>query len=165
MHPDKTAEAGIEAVYRRYFPAIREKCRRMLGGSQEAEDLAQETFARLWAARLIDRPTAQVVAWIYRTSTRLAVDRLRARRSAAPLEAAPEAPGPSLESQISTRQVLAMIARRVPRAELELAVLSRLDGLDQRECAELTGVSERTVRRLMARFETRLARLEKEMER
>src|SRR5438477_9501783 len=98
MERDRGADAGVDAVYRRYFPSIREKCKRMLGDSEESRDVAQETFARLWAAQLPLREPNQVVAWIYRTSTRLAIDRLRARRSERGIEDALELPGRSLEN-------------------------------------------------------------------
>src|SRR5207302_10717908 len=42
----------VEAAYRRYFVLIREKCRRMLADFAEADDVAQETFVRLWRADL-----------------------------------------------------------------------------------------------------------------
>jgi len=49
-HGDPMAETqdSIEHTYRRYFALIRGKCTRVLGDTSEAEDVAQETFTRLW---------------------------------------------------------------------------------------------------------------------
>jgi RNA polymerase sigma-70 factor (ECF subfamily) len=55
--------------------------------------------------------------------------------------------------------VLRQVAARVPAEELECALLDRLDGLTQVESAEVLGVSERTVRRMLTRFDERLASL------
>src|SRR2546428_13546249 len=51
----------------------------MLSDLAEADDAAQETFVRLWRARLRDSDPRRLTAWIYRTSTRIAIDRLRKR--------------------------------------------------------------------------------------
>src|SRR6476660_9181118 len=70
-------EDQVKEAYRRYFPMIVRKSGRMLRGSSEAQDLAQETFLRLWKSRLDLRDAAATTAWLYRTCTRLALDRLR----------------------------------------------------------------------------------------
>src|SRR5438046_3042665 len=77
--PRSMAELSIDDAYRRYFALIRAKCQRMLAASGEAEELAQETFVRFWreAGRLDERAA---LGWMYKTATRLAIDRLRARK-------------------------------------------------------------------------------------
>lgn len=74
-------QRSVEQMYRTYFATIHAKCTRMLGDTHEAEDVAQETFVRLWrdSAALDDDPY-RVSGWIYRTATRLAIDQLRGRR-------------------------------------------------------------------------------------
>lgn len=67
----------VESTYQRYYPVIWAKCRRMLRDPAEAQDLAQETFARLWASRDSLHDSEAALGWVYRTATRLAVDRLR----------------------------------------------------------------------------------------
>ena len=47
--------------------------------------------------------------------------------------------------------------RRFPPEEVEAAILSRVDGLNHQEIGEVLGISERTVRRLLARIDARLA--------
>ena len=138
----------------------------MLKDSEEAQDVAQETFIRLWRAGMAEAPAAQAVAWMYRTSTRLAIDRLRGDkvRTAGPVAGGEEpSANPSAEVAIHTRQLLELLAREIPPAELELAILDRLDGLTQRESAEVLGVSERTVRRGLLALDERLARLRNEL--
>jgi RNA polymerase sigma-70 factor, ECF subfamily len=161
-------EVQLEAAYRRYFPMILEKCRRMLGDVQSAEDVAQETFIRFWKASASGDEPQVALAWIYRTSTRLAIDRMRQVRSQSQAAGAralawEEAHAP-LDSAVELRQTLAALAQQVPKDELEVALLSRIDRLTHPELAEVAGVSERTVRRLLARFEVRLQQLKERRE-
>src|SRR5258705_2951438 len=72
-------DASFEGCYRRVFPLVLAKCRRMLKGDSDAHDVAQEVFVRLWRHReLVQDPTA-LTAWLYRTSTHLVIDRARQR--------------------------------------------------------------------------------------
>jgi RNA polymerase sigma-70 factor (ECF subfamily) len=154
-------QSDIEATYRRYFPLLREKCRRMCGDFEEAQDVAQETFIRFWESRVAQEHPDRIVGWLYRTSMRLTIDRLR-RRRAAPPSSAP-GPVPSGEEALQMRQLLAVLARSVPVDELEVAVLDRIDGLTQAQSAQICGISDRTVRRLLARFDERFQALRKEL--
>jgi RNA polymerase sigma-70 factor (ECF subfamily) len=155
----------LEATYQRYFPIIRDKCRRMLSTHEDAQDVAQETFIRLWKARLGGADPSVVTAWVFRTSTRLAIDHLRRRRreNGGPRpqddDRAPESIASDLETSLVARQELERIAELVPRRELEMAILSRVDGLVQTEIAEVLETSERTVRRVLSSFDARLAAL------
>lgn len=131
----------------------------MLGDTHEAEDVAQDTFIRLWRSAVAGSDARQVSAWIYRTATRLAVDHLRARRRHSP-EAPPDGVDhQSPESLILARRALGRVALELSSEELEVAILSRLDGLTQRELAEVLDKSERTVRRILARVDDRLDEL------
>ncbi len=151
----------VEHAYRRYFPVIREKCARMLRDPAEAQDVAQETFTRLWSDRARLRDADAIASWIYRTSTRLAVDRYRRTSRIGELPAADDVATsePDAAQQLETRRTLARIAEHVPADELEVAILSRIDGLSQDEIARVLGCSDRTVRRLVQKLESRLSRL------
>ncbi len=150
----------METAYRRFFPIIREKCARMLGDGDEAQDVAQETFVRLWKSAVAEQDPRQVTAWIYRTSTNLAVDLIRRRRFV--VEAPLERQAQGLEELVQARQELARIAGGVPADELAIAILHRIDGLGQEEVAKVADVSDRTVRRVLKRFDERLALLRAE---
>jgi RNA polymerase sigma-70 factor (ECF subfamily) len=154
-------DVDVEELYRRYFPIIREKCARMLRDPAEAQDVAQETFTRLWSERARLRDDAGVASWIYRTSTRLAIDRRRraARDGDAPPDDDLVTDGVDAAERLASRQLLARLAARVPDDELEVGVLSRVDGLTHGEIAGVVGRSDRTVRRLLDRLEARLAHL------
>jgi DNA-directed RNA polymerase specialized sigma24 family protein len=60
---------------------------------------------------------------------------------------------------LAARQALSAIVSAATPGELEVAILCRIDGLTQIEAAEVCEISERTVRRLLASLDRRLARL------
>lgn len=159
----------LSAAYARLLPPLRAKCRRLLGHSPAAEDVVQEAFLRFLeqggGGRALDVRIA--MAWLYRTSTRLAIDVLRARRrteaAAADAEALPC--GADLQASIAARSTIVALASSATQDELEAAVLCRVDGLPHPEAAAVLGVSERTVRRMLDRFDERTKRLREEIER
>jgi RNA polymerase sigma-70 factor (ECF subfamily) len=162
-----TESLDFPRTYARLLPPIRAKCRRLLGHSAAAEDVAQEVFLRFWQwgeEQGIPTDVRVVMAWLYRTSTRLAIDALRARRrtgdTEVPAEALPCAI--DLDSHLVARRAVAWLASSVPEEELAAAVLCRVDGVTQPEAATVLGVSERTVRRLLERFDERIEGLRKE---
>jgi RNA polymerase sigma-70 factor (ECF subfamily) len=156
--------ATVDAVYQRFFPVIREKCRSMLRDSDDAQDVAQETFVRLWQSRLDLEDPKRVAAWVYRTATHLAVDRIRRNARGAEVRGVEaDAPAPAGDARVHTRQLLERLAGKIPADELELAFLDRVDGLTQPESAQVLGVSERTVRRMLVRLDERLSAFKAEV--
>ncbi|MBI5067158.1 MAG: RNA polymerase sigma factor [Deltaproteobacteria bacterium] len=157
----------LERFFRENFAVIRAKCARILGASEEAADVAQEAFVKLWESGATLSGPAARAAWIYRTCTRLAIDRLRRRRLGIETSAGEEDGGAvhaaaglaPADELVSARQQLAALAAQATRPELEVAILCRVDGLTQSEAADVAGLSERTVRRLLDRFDARAAAL------
>jgi len=160
-------DPDLRALYDRYFGILRQKCLRMLPDAGEAEDVAQETFIRLWGSRARFSRPEQVVAWLYRTGTRLAVDRLRRQRvraaasEAQPVVAAGFTGSPEFEAHY--RAAWARLSRRLSADELELALLVHVDRMSQPEIAEVMDSSERTIRRRLAKLSARLQRLREEL--
>jgi RNA polymerase sigma-70 factor (ECF subfamily) len=139
----------------------------MLGDGQAAEDVAQEAFVRLIQSQnefAADVDERALVAWVYRTTTRLALDALRERKrragAADDVDALPC--GVGMDMAIEAKRAIASLSDQTPREELEAAVFCRVDGLSQPEVAALLGVSERTVRRLLDRFDDRTRALREE---
>jgi RNA polymerase sigma-70 factor (ECF subfamily) len=164
--------SALPQHYRRLLAPIRAKCRRILGDPSAAEDAAQETFLRLcrsgpsFSADPQPDDARTMVAWLYRTCTRVAIDVLRDRRRSASLASGSWDPlsGCRVDGAqaLEARSMLARIAASLPDDEIEIALLCRVDGLTHPEAAEVMGISERTVRRLLDRFDERVAEMRKE---
>ncbi len=153
-----TTPADFPEAYRRFLPPIRAKCWRILGRTAAADDVAQEAFVRLWQSgpRLDGQTdTRTIMAWLYLTSTRLALDALRERRrpTVALVDVEPVSCASSPDAVVAARSSILELVGRVPADEIEAALLARVDGLSHPEVAAVLGVSERTVRRLLERFD------------
>jgi RNA polymerase sigma-70 factor (ECF subfamily) len=162
--------SAFSDAYERFAAPVRAKCRRMLGDGAAAEDVTQEVFLRLWkngpAVGAGAENARTVMAWLYRTGTRLAIDVLRERRRVEQrrdgvAESVPCAV--HVEDHVAARNAIASLGAEVSDDELEAAVLCRFDGLSQPEAAEVLGVSERTVRRRLDRFDARVRAIRKEI--
>src|SRR2546427_10490010 len=101
----------------------------MLSDLAEADDAAQETFVRLWRARLRDSDPRRLTAWIYRTSTRIAIDRLRKRAARMSMDEAldrlafiPSGPAEALAG----RRAPELVSRTPPPTEVGSASPHRL---------------------------------------
>ena len=165
--PDSRA---FSTTYLRFVPPVRAKCRRLLGATMDSEEVVQETFVRLWESGPdagADADARTVMAWLYRTCTRLAIDVLRRHRRH-PALASEDAEGdeglsgPPLEDAIAAKHLVLALCDRIPIEQLEAAVLCRVDGLSQPEAARVLGISERTVRRLLERLDESMADWRKE---
>jgi len=156
----------FSVLYARFRPPVQAKCRRLLGGTGASDDVVQETFVRLWKADVASEENPRVVmAWLYRTCTRLSIDVLRDRKRTQPrdLTDEPLPCGVDLAASTEARAAIAALADAVSEDELAVAVLCRVDGLSQLEAATLLEVSERTVRRMLDRFDERTRSLRKEL--
>lgn len=158
-----TNASSFPQVYRRFLAPVRAKCRRIIGTAEAAEDIAQEAFARLLGSGpdVASSETRTILAWLYLTATRLAIDALRANRRGV-RDTDVEAhlpPHQSPHEVLEARRAIEQMCVDTPSEELEAAVLCRVDGLSQPEAALTLGVSERTLRRLLQRFDERTVAL------
>lgn len=103
----------------RHSPRVLAICVRMMGDRASAEDVAQETFMKLW--RSADRWTpgrAKFETWLYRVAANACIDRLRRRR---PEIAAEDAPDIADEAPLADQGLMAAERRRA--VELALSAL------------------------------------------
>jgi RNA polymerase sigma-70 factor (ECF subfamily) len=133
---------------------------RLVGDPAEAQDLALETFWRLYERPPSDQPGAQIGGWLYRVATNLGLNALRARqrRTRHELQAGKQ----QIEAQVSdptqaiadeegrarVRQVLSEMDQR--QAQL---LLLRYSGVSYQEIATALDVAPTSVGTLLARAE------------
>ena len=100
----------------------------MLGDGEEAADIAQETFLRLCESPVVHEPPAARLAWIYRTATNLAIDRLRRTRLHIEVRAVPghdvAAPSAPPEAILAARQNLQAVAATLAADELAVLIMT-----------------------------------------
>lgn len=128
---------------------------RTMNNSQEAEDIAQETFLRAWQGVRHFRAEAQIRTWLYRITINLCYNRLPGMRADfAALEAEEPALPPgysprSVESGLVTaelREQLYAAVDHLPETYRLLITLRHMDGYSYEEIAEMTQLSLATVK-------------------
>lgn len=163
---------AFAVVVARWQAPIRNLCTRMLGDLHRGEDLAQETFARVFARRKEYVPAGKFSTFLWRVALNLCYDELRKRnrRREMSLEGSldgevPET-GPADESAPDVSLVRDETADRVraalgqiPEMYRTVLVLRHYEDLKFREIGEVLGIPEGTVKSRMAEGLTRLARL------
>lgn len=138
-----------------HFQPVYRVAWRMLGGRDGAEDIAQETFLRLWRNPHQVRDGKSLRSWLMRVATNLAIDRHRRRLPEAavdPPEVADASPGPehALRRSELAGEIDAAIAGLPERQRLAL-VLSHFEGYGNPDIAAALEVSVEAVESLLAR--------------
>jgi RNA polymerase sigma-70 factor (ECF subfamily) len=72
--------AAFAALVDRYWTRVFGRFYRQLGHRQEAEDLAQEVFLRLYRSRKRYRPAAKLSTWVFHIAGNVARNAIRTRR-------------------------------------------------------------------------------------
>lgn len=157
MSVSPAAQKQFGALYKDHHPWLLSLLRRRLGCDHDAADLAQDAFIRLMRRPQVledDSPRAYLTT----VAKGLCVDLWRRRqveqawRDA--VAAWPEWVIPSLEEQalvIETLYEVDAMLRQMPEKVAAAFLMSRLEGLTYSEIAKRLAVSERSVKKYMAR--------------
>jgi RNA polymerase sigma-70 factor (ECF subfamily) len=126
----------------------------MVGDSQTAEDLLQETMIRVFQNIERYRERGAFRSWIYRIASNLALTELRRARfraewSPEAVRIVPDARGPGIEEDLERRETGSALRRaiaRLPDEQRAVILLRARRGLEIREIAEALSVPEGTVK-------------------
>jgi len=150
-------EVALDELIRRKTNPLLQTTYRILGDMEEARDVVQVTFFRVWENRGKFDQRWSPNTWIYRIASNLAIDHLRSRKSR---ERSSE------PVRLHLRQVLGNRARRdtarlheeevmdifrelssdLSEKQRAVFVLRELQGMSSHEVAEIVGCRESTVR-------------------
>lgn len=163
--------AAYEVLVRRYSGTLFRYLLRLVGRPDEAEDLAQEAFLRVYLSLASYDPTYRFSTWLFRIATNLALNRLRAERRCISLEALDENPdepprqlpderddlGPERQAERSDlgRRIQECL-EELPPAYRIVVVLRHIADLSYEEIAASTGLPLNTVRSRLHRGRERL---------
>lgn len=127
---------------------------RLLTDRSEAEDVAQETFLRLWTHARQWTPQTRLSAWLHRVAHNLCIDRLRGRaeHSSERVERLQASDRPS--TLVARRQVAKAVEEAVsalPERQRVAISLVHFQGLSNTEAAEIMDISVDALESLLAR--------------
>jgi RNA polymerase sigma-70 factor (ECF subfamily) len=116
-----------------------------LGDHALAEDVAQETFLRVYRRLPTYQARAKFSTWVFQIARNAGVDALRSRARRDRLVTAVPPPAPSTPAPAGTTEVAEAVASLRPKPK-EALLLVEVYGLTYQEAADVLGVPEGTVK-------------------
>jgi RNA polymerase sigma-70 factor (ECF subfamily) len=144
-------DAGFDELMRRYKRPVLNFVFRMLGNAEDAADVAQDVFVRVYQNLDACRPDAKFSTWLFALARNAAIDRLRwrARHPTESMESAPEiAMSAGTAEDVNARETAGQIAAAVdklPEDQRTVLVLSEYQGMSYAEIAGVMRCSEKSV--------------------
>ena len=164
-------EASFELLLQRYRTPLVNFLFRMVRNREQAEDLAQEVFLRVYRAREEYVPSAKFTTWLFRIATNLALNSMRDTRYQK-LEVSIDAPvtldaedgderpldlaekHPNIEQHLVEDVRVKMIRHainKLPEKQRAAVLLHKYQELDYTEIAKILSCSESALKSLLFR--------------
>jgi RNA polymerase sigma-70 factor (ECF subfamily) len=168
-------EAGaFEELVEQYQHRLVAVMHHLIGNAEEAEDLAQEVFLRVYRSRKKYRPKAKFSTWLFTIANNLALNSLRSRqrKPVVSLEVTDSGPlGPRPAEQLVQDRGKQPV-QHLQQAELAAVVQRALEGLNERqrvavvlnkfedmsyeEIAQVMNLSTKAIKSLLSRARSNL---------
>ncbi len=161
---DKTA---LELLFVKHHRRVRHHVSRIIGNPDDSEELAQETFLRVYRNSATYQPTARFTTWVLTIAGNLALNyrRDRARRRTEALEGDWHEeldqrrrqfrdPGLQADEHLlaeARRRAIRHAVDRLPDRQRAVLLLHKFEGLACEEIAESLGCTNQAVRSMLVR--------------
>ena len=129
----------------------------MTGSTQDAEDLVQEAFLKLWMKREELDGVENDEAYLTTLVRHLFLDQRRRKHidmAGAPIEDIPVADGDDLMGQVEVRDEVEQVTRligQLPQKQKQVITMHDIDQLSAEEINSQTGLSHVNIRTLLSR--------------
>ena len=148
---------AFQTLMRAHMSYVVRLAYRMVGNREDADEVAQEAFLRVWTAapRWRHELDARFTTWLYRVVVNLGLDRRR-RLAPVPLEEAgdPADPAPSSLDKVSadeTARLVALALEDLPPRQRAAITLCYYAGVNGPEAAEILEISVSALESLLVR--------------
>jgi len=162
--------AAFEELVARYQGRLVTVLRHLVGSREQAEDLAQEVFLRVYRSRKSYKPGSKFSTWLFTIANNAALNALRDRsrrrevtlpsRDSGPMGARPlDHILQASSGQMPARRLAKTETREIVRISLEslnerqrmAVLLSKFEGMSYAEIAETMEISPQAVKSLLSR--------------
>ena len=160
--------AAFKQLEEKYQRAVINLAYRFLGSREEAEDIAQEVFLRIYKAAKRYKPEAKFATWLFRITNNVCLNELRHRKRVqeVPLEPvyehpernlkmdvpAPEHMRPDLHLELEERnRIIQESLETLPPNQRMAVILKRFEGLSYQEIGDVLNMSVSAVESLLFR--------------
>lgn len=143
-----------EALYQRFAPKMYGVCLRYAGNAEEAEDIVQEGFIKVFRKMDSFRSEGSFEGWIRRIFVNTAIEHFRRKNYLQPVtekeENTVEGKYLSVLDSLAEKDVIALIQKLSPgyRAVFNMYVI---EGYTHKEIADILGISEGTSKSQLSR--------------
>lgn len=158
-------EKAFEKIYNANYPKVFRLCQGYTNGDEAlSKDLAQEVFIKCWQHRHSFRNQSNISTWIYRIAVNTCLLELRKKKSVPisnhlkHLDASDDPVADSKEFQL---QQLYQCIRKL-NTDNKTIILLELEGLPQKEIAEIMGLSHEAIRVRIHRIKNELTKCVKQ---
>lgn len=141
-------EQIFNKIVREYSERLYWHVRRMVGSHEDADDLVQEIFLKIWTNLPSFRGESQMYTWIWRIATNETLNHLRKERVRAALrfQAVDELMERRIEADpyfngTAAQRELAKAVARLPEKQRQVFVMRWWDELSYEEISAITGTS------------------------
>ncbi len=153
-------DEAFNEIVRSYRRRIAGTIYRLIGRSDDVEDVSQEVFVRLYYSLSQLRAAEVFEPWLYRLTTNAAYDYLRKRRRTADVRMADlseeqviavdaaegERRSEDVEAATEVREFLDVLMSEVSNEDRILLTLKEIEGLSLKELAEIYEVNENAMK-------------------
>jgi RNA polymerase sigma-70 factor (ECF subfamily) len=147
---------NFETIYKTYWQKVFRLCMGYANDTDVAKDLAQETFIKVWKQLPKFRNESSIGTWIFRIASNTCLRQIQKEskmpKSELPLEIKDEISETNIEKDIQFLYQCISELQEVERIIISL----ELEDMNQKEIAEIVGLSEGNVRVKIHRIKEKL---------
>ncbi|MFT6199876.1 MAG: RNA polymerase sigma-70 factor (ECF subfamily) [Vicingaceae bacterium] len=146
----------FETIYKTYWQKVFRLCMGYVNDIDAAKDLAQETFIKVWKQLPKFRNESSIETWLFRIASNTCLRQIQKEskmpKSELPLEIKDEISETNIEKEIQFLYQCISELQEVERIIISL----ELEDMNQKEIAEIVGLSEGNVRIKIHRIKEKL---------
>lgn len=163
-------QSAFEQLLDRYQKPVYHQALRLVGNPEDAADVTQEVFIKVWKHLPSFRGESGFSTWLYKLTDNTAIDLIRREKkrqgdsslddaeSAAFFPADPSPTPHQAAEQAELKQAVAEGLRQLSEEHRRVLVLREINGLSYEEIGDILGLSPGTVKSRLARARISLAK-------
>jgi len=157
----ESISSAFEALFQEHWPHVYRLLNRLVGDPAEAEDLALETFVRLYQRFPLRETEFNPGGWLHRVATNLGLysirgwkrrERYEMAAGKYALEETPEVRPAEILAQEEERRLVRLVLAQMNKRQSQLLVM-RYSGLSYKEIANALGLAPTSIGPLLLRAE------------
>lgn len=149
---------NFETIYKAYWQKVFRLCMGYVNDTASAKDLSQETFIKIWKQLPKFRNESSIGTWIFRIATNTCLRQIQKEnkmpKSELPLEIKEEAIEICIEKDLQFLYQCISELQEIDRIIISL----ELEDINQKEIAEIVGLSEGNIRVKIHRIKEKLTK-------